>query len=282
NQWGGTVGGPVVLPRLYNGKDKTFFFFDFEGTNSRSQSVFITTLPPPDWRAGDFSNLRTASRLPITIFDPLTVQADPQNPGKCIRSPFEGNRVPQSRMSQVAVAAMKYFPTANANAVNPNTYSNNFVATGSAPSNSYRTDARVDQNWTPKWRMFIRVSEGWNNSVQYNAFGNAAMPGDGGGITTGGARSVSLDHVFTLTPTLIANVGYGFGRFVYRRDCFGEGFDLTSLGFPSYLSPVAARNLLIFPKMDFAGVASPLGQSFTKDFEAYMTHTASASITKIF
>jgi len=108
------------------------------------------------------------------------------------------------------------------------------------------------------------------------------MPGDGGGITTGGSRSVSLDHVFTFTPTLLANVRYGFGRTVYRRDCFGEGFDLSSLGFPSYLAPIAARNLLIFPKMDFAGVASALGQSFTKDFEGYMTHTASASITKVF
>ena len=90
------------------------------------------------------------------------------------------------------------------------------------------------------------------------------MPGDGGGITTGGSRSVSLDHVFTFTPTLLANVRYGFGRTVYRRDCFGEGFDLSSLGFPSYLAPIAARNLLIFPKMDFAGVASALGQSFTR------------------
>jgi hypothetical protein len=95
-------------------------------------------------------------------------------------------------------------------------------------------------------------------------FRQCRMPGDGGGITTGGSRSVSLDHVFTFTPTLLANVRYGFGRTVYRRDCFGEGFDLSSLGFPSYLAPIAARNLLIFPKMDFAGVASALGQSFTR------------------
>src|SRR5439155_2499394 len=63
---------------------------------------------------------------------------------------------------------------------------------------------------------------------------------------------------------------------------FGEGFDLAGLGFPSYLAPIAARNLLIFPKMDFAGAVTALGQSFTKDFEAYMNHSLTGSITKVF
>src|SRR3712207_6997390 len=62
------------------------------------------------------------------------------------------------------------------------------------------------------WRMFVRVSVGWYDSVQFNAFNNAAMPGDGGGITTGGNRSVTLDNVFTISPTTVANVRYGLDR----------------------------------------------------------------------
>lgn len=281
NQWGGTVGGPIVIPHVYDGRNKTFFFFGFEGTNARSQSVFSTTVPPDEWRRGDFANLRTAAGAPILIYDPLTGRPDPANPARFIRTPFAGNRIPVDRMDPVAVNAMKYFPAPNTPPINPNTFANNFVTAGSAPSNSYRSDSRIDHNWTSWWRMFGRVSVGWNDAIQFNAFGNAAMPGDGGGITHGANRSVSLDNVFTLSPTLIANVRYGFGRTLYRRDNFGEGFDLTSLGFPSYLPQVAARNLLIFPKMDFAGSVSALGQSFTKDVEAYMNHSVLASITKI-
>src|SRR6266540_252202 len=281
NQWGGTVGGPVVIPRLYDGRNKTFFFFGFEGTYSRSQSVFSATVPPSEWRSGDFSNLRTAAGAPIVIYDPLTGRPDPANPSRFIRSPFPGNRIPQERMDPVAVNAMKYFPAPNAIPINPYTNANNFVATGSAPSNSYRTDSRVDQNWASWWRMFARVSVGWYDSIQFNAFGNPAMPGDGGGITNGANRSMTLDNLFTISPNTVANVRYGFGRTVYRRDNFGEGFDLTSLGLPSYLPAVAARNLLIFPKMDFAGSVSALGQSFTKDVEAYMNHSVTGSVTKV-
>ena len=54
NQWGGIVGGPVVIPGVYNGKDKTFFFYGFEGTNSRSQSVFSTNGTPTGMARGRF------------------------------------------------------------------------------------------------------------------------------------------------------------------------------------------------------------------------------------
>jgi hypothetical protein len=68
-QWGGTGGGPVVIPRLYNGKDRTFWLFGFEGSPTSSQAVFTGTVPTPELRAGDFSNLRTASGAPIIIYD---------------------------------------------------------------------------------------------------------------------------------------------------------------------------------------------------------------------
>ena len=282
NQWGGTVGGPVYLPGLYNGRDKTFFFFGFEATQQRVQSVFSGTVPIADWRAGDFSNLRTAGGASIVVYDPLSGRVDPANPSRFIRNPFEGNRIPQSRMDPVAVNAMKFFPLPNAAPGNPFTNVNNYVVDGAVPTNSYRTDARMDHNWTEKWRMFGRVSVGWSDSFPLNAFGNDATPGDGSGPNPFTRKSVTLDNTFLFSPTLIGNIRYGFGRLVNDRTPYGAGFDVTSIGLPKYLDEPGGRNVRIFPKMDFAGVASPLGQNFTLAFEADMDHTVIGSVTKVF
>jgi hypothetical protein len=88
NQWGGTVGGPVFLPKLYDGRDKSFFFAGLEGTNSRSQSVYTGTMPIEPWLAGDFSGLRTAGGQPITIYDPLTVRERPRKSWEVHPQPF--------------------------------------------------------------------------------------------------------------------------------------------------------------------------------------------------
>lgn len=282
NQWGGTVGGPVLIPRLHNGRDKTFFFFGFEATNVRNQGVFAATVPTAEWRAGDFSNLRNGAGNPIAIYDPLTGRADPGNPSRFIRDPFQGNRVPQNRFDPIAVNAVKFFPEPNAAPVNPFTQANNFLSSGSVPSDSYRTDVRVDHNWSSKVRTSARVSVGWSESTPLNGYGNVATPNDGSGINFTGQRNVTLDNVILFTPQLIGNIRYGFGRNVSDRIPIGAGFDVTSLGFPRYLADAAARNMTIFPKMDFAGAASALGQNFTRAFEAGMGHFLTGGVTRIF
>jgi hypothetical protein len=281
NQWGGTVGGPVYLPKLYDGRDKTFFFVGFEGTNARSQSVYTGTVPIAAWRGGDFSDLRSSGGTPIIIYDPLTGRPDPANPARFIRDPFTGNRVPQNRFDVTAVNAMKFFPQPNATPVNAYTNANNYVTTGAVPSDSYRTDIRGDHNWTENWRMFLRVSLGWSKSTPLYSYGNAATPTDGSGPSEGRSRSVTLDQVFTFSPTLIGNLRYGLGRLVSDRMPFGAGFDVTSLGFPKYLDESAARNIRIFPKMSFSGAVGDLGQNHTRAFEASLTHNLNFSVTKI-
>src|SRR4051812_13039839 len=81
NEFGGTVGGPVVIPGLYNGRNKTFFFFSEQSVRARSGTSAFATVPIEAWRNGDFSNLKNGSGTPVTLYDPLQVGAD-------------GNRVP--------------------------------------------------------------------------------------------------------------------------------------------------------------------------------------------
>ena len=282
NQWGGTVGGPIYIPGLYNGRDKSFFFVGVETTNSRSGSVFTGTMPLAPWRTGDFSALKTSSGQPITIYDPLTVRPDTANPGKFIRDPFAGNIIPLGRQDKVAVNAMQYFPAPNTTPTNVNTGANNFTNSGTAPSDSHRVDTRIDQNWASWWRMFARVSTSWNKGTPFNGFGTTGSS-SGSGPSDGRQISVSLDQTFTVSPTLIGNLRYGLGRTHSNRVPFSDGIDHEALGFPSYLAEVAAREGKEFPRMDFSGAVASLGQAgWTRLSPGSMVHSLSGSVTKIF
>jgi hypothetical protein len=274
NQWGGTVGGPIA-------KDKSFFFSGFEANNQRSQTVFTGTMPTDAWKQGDFSNLKTSSGQAITIYDPNTVREDPANPGKFIRDPFAGNRIPSARFDKVAVNMAKYWPTPNTTPSNQYTNANNFTSAGSGPSDSYRVDTRVDHNWTPSWRTFARVSTSWYENVSFNGFGNIATS-SGSGTSNGRAMQVSLDNTVTFSPTLIGNFRYGFGRTRSTSIPFSDGVDLQALGLPAYYAQAAQPEGIEFPRTEFSGAVANLGQSgWTRLFMAPMVHDFTGSMTKM-
>ena len=99
NQYGFTLGGPVVIPHLYNGRNKTFFFGDYEGFRETVASPTSFTVPTALQRQGDFSQTLSSSGQQITIYDPASVT---MVNGVAQRSPFPGNVIPQSRLNPVA------------------------------------------------------------------------------------------------------------------------------------------------------------------------------------
>src|SRR5260370_39848203 len=84
NEFGGSFGGPVVIPKLYNGRNRTFFFFAYEGWRYREASQNPYLVPTAAELSGDFSS----SILNHNIYDPATTQADPSNPSQFTRAPF--------------------------------------------------------------------------------------------------------------------------------------------------------------------------------------------------
>src|SRR5207237_5413181 len=158
HDFGGTIGGPVRIPKLYNGKDKTFFFFNWEVFRNKvlgNSSTSLVTVPTAAYRTGDFSAALTSRNLgndglgrPImenTIYDPLsnfTVN------GATYLNPFLGNRIPLNRMDPVAVKIQAYFPApGNDNLVNNWLPNGIYTKLQSAPA------FKIDHNFDSKDKM---------------------------------------------------------------------------------------------------------------------------------
>ncbi|PYV04696.1 MAG: TonB-dependent receptor, partial [Acidobacteria bacterium] len=101
--WGGSAGGPIK-------KDKTFFWASNEGYHTGTVWTRVLTVPTLLQRAGDFSQTFDSQGNLVTIYDPLSTKADPNNPGKFIRTPFAGNKIPALRMNPTGMALMAFFP----------------------------------------------------------------------------------------------------------------------------------------------------------------------------
>jgi hypothetical protein len=108
NDFGATIGGPLSIPHLYSGKDRTFFFAGFEGILFRGgPSGAFLTLPTAAMQQGNFSGYVNAQGGLIPIYDPTTTRSVN---GTLARDPFPGNTIPQARISSVAQNLLKYFP----------------------------------------------------------------------------------------------------------------------------------------------------------------------------
>lgn len=108
NDFGASVGGPIRVPKIYNGKNRSFFFFAFEGFRNREGATDqIRSVPTPEMYQGDFSNWVDAQGRLLTIYDPATTRPDPNGTG-FIRDPFPGNIIPQNRFSEFSKKVMAY------------------------------------------------------------------------------------------------------------------------------------------------------------------------------
>ena len=110
NQYGGTVGGPVVVPKLVNGKDRLFFLFNFEGLRETKSLTATPSVPLTPWRTGDFSNFRDTNGNIIPVYDPATRVFDAA--GTVIQAPtqFPGNRIPANRIDPISRQLADYYP----------------------------------------------------------------------------------------------------------------------------------------------------------------------------
>lgn len=253
NQFGATLGGP-----LNKSRDRTFFFFSYEGLRQVNPGSSFFSVPTQRMRNGDFGE------IPNAIYDPTTINAAGE------RQPFANKIIPANRISPIARNLMaKYaLPTL------PGVQNNFFSQAGGRPNdNAY--SIRVDHRFGDNHNMYGRVS--WNDrQVQLaDHFQNEASPNTGqdGSVNT----SATLDHNSLIGGWILhGNIGYAYAA---NPRSAPTGTKLSSLGFPSALDSVMQFD--IFPRVEPAGYA-PLGGDPTwvigNKFETYNLNADAAKL----
>ena len=230
NQFGGVVSGPVYIPGVYNGKNRTFFMFDIEVLRQRLAGAAPVVVPSPAFRAGDFSSLASGK----IIRDPVTGQ------------PFPGNIIPADRLSSQAVALLKYVPAPNQSGVT------NYLGTTHNNINNNQYLGRIDHvfnEWNRVFGHFVYQT----NSLQTVGANPWDQQYD---KPTDYNVAVGQTHVFS--PTVINELRAGWQRFKWF---YGSEFTNTSF------SILKEFNMLGFPEDPFLaglptiGIAGYLGLS---------------------
>lgn len=261
NQFGANAGGPLYIPGVYNGKDKTFWFFSYEGFRLRQGQTYVETVPTAAERLGDFSGLLDSSGKQVPIYSPVNCASGPCAVGSNgqLTSPrlqFPGNAIPSNQINPTSAALMRLWPAPNA-AGAPFTNQNNFITNASVGGNNDEYVARIDQNVSDKQHLFGRYSRWSNLNLPISPFGNGVCQDRCTETFT--TNDIVLDDTYSWTPTLISDIHVGFDRLAYDRTPLSQtGFDLTSIGWPASLNTDVPAALRTFPTPNVQDMSSGL------------------------
>ncbi len=246
NQFGFTLGGPVYLPKVYNGRNRTFWFVAYEGLRERSLNAFTGTVPTALERNGDFSRTFDTNGTLIQIFNPRTTRLDPNRPAgttRYIRDVFPGNVIPQSELGAIARNLLPYYPSANQPGRGLSNFDNYFIASANS-LDSDRVDLRVDHQLTSRHSVFFRHNWFENLNAQPLVFDHFASPVETPnripGINTVG------NHTWAISPSTILEHHFSFAQSETNRTPLSMDFDQTQLGLPN--SAVDGQRVKYFPR----------------------------------
>ena len=248
HQYGGTFGGPVFLPNIYNGRNKTFFFTSFEGRRERNPLQGLYSIPTAKEMAGDFSEtyaIVNGQPQQVQIFNPFTTRLVN---GRYVRDAFPGNIIPASMQNPIAREVLNAYPAPNRPG-DPITGRRNYFFKDTQHYSRDLFSARVDHYFSEAHRLFGRFN--YQENLQKSPIG-VVMFSDPVSVLDN-FRNFGLDDTLQISPSLSSVFRYSYTR--YRANQFPReslGFDPTQLGLPSYLRDSA--NVLIHPNFAFGFV----------------------------
>ncbi len=216
NQFGFELDGPVVLPKLYNGHDKTFFMASYEGFRNVQSNTSLSTQMPSAFFKGDFSGVPAASITGGTLKDPFNANA-----------PFAGNVIPTARLSPIVQKLQQYYQGTNLPGL-----ANNLSVPVPSSARYNQTVDRIDQNIGDKIRLYARAHwQQWNSFAgNQNAVNGTTVPTE--------VRNYTIGYTHTLRPTLVND--FRVGRNFFKSDALNyfavnglksAGSDLGIAGF---------------------------------------------------
>ncbi len=285
NNYGVSIGGPVSIPKIYSGANKTFFFFGWEGERFSQSSLFQSSVPTALNRQGDFSqtviNYQNGNPVYANIYDPFNGAEDAS--GNWVRPQFAGNKIPATASGGVSGQStlfshyLSLWPEPNhaPNANSDHTYNYYSIINAERPTDRFFT--RLDENFSNNHRLNFTLSRArMTNKIPAPFFHGARS------VTTDNDWLGSLQYSWIATPTSILDVHLGFATArLYSDGVSGYGaeadpsIDTTTWGFDSLLVNNNERTTSqIAPAMNIPGY-TPVGGS---EFDTFINQTTNGSV----
>ena len=270
NRPGFTLTGPVRIPGLYDGRDKTFFTVGYErikDVRPRFDAPADSWVPTEALRNGDFS----AYSSNITIYDPMT--RVPTGTGQYTGQAFPGNVIPQNRISPVSRAILEYYSLPKTSGLPGNIYDSTLAETADYSNFT----ARLDQKISDSNKMFVRYSW-YNRDSNYNEYLDSEASGTWFQFQS---YQAVIDDVHVINPTTVLNVRYGYNRFERNsgQQPDARNWDMTLLDFPAQYNSLISEAARYFPRLDFDG-NTMIDVAYGNDFRPTTSHTAVATLNK--
>jgi hypothetical protein len=240
NDFGGTAGGPIWIPKIYNGKDKTFFFFSYESSPTTTANTnTLDTVPTLDYRLGNFNAaaLATGNKSlgldplgrPIiqnSIYDPLSQGPVSASDSRLIRNPFPGNVIPITQLDPVALKIQALVP--NPQGPNATQLINNYNSPFQTKTQSYIPSIKLDHSLSSK----IKLSGFWGWTHSATPASNGTSDGFSAPITTFAPTAFDtvnyrLNYDHSLTPTMLLHLGGAYQSSALDMPALVDNYDVT-------------------------------------------------------
>ncbi len=251
NQFGFDLGGPITIPKLFQGKNRAFFFFAYEGLRQNSFSSFTGTVPTAAESQGDFSHMFNSAGALTVIYDPSTTEPNPNGPaGTYIRTAFSGNVIPSTEINSIATNILKYFPLPNQAGIGQSD-TNNYFSPAPSTLDDNRYDSRIDFQLSNKHSVFAHGLYFGNLNTSPNVYDSPESPVNTPNMIPGWQAVVG--HTWTISPSTILVHHVSLADTQTNRVPLTLGFNDGSLGFPSTVTSGMQANF--FPEVTVGGTS---------------------------
>lgn len=273
NLFGGSAGGPVVLPKVYDGRNKTFWFVNYEGSREGVPRAFVSTVPTALQRGGNFSQTRIrsgANVLNFNLFDPLSTR---QQGSTFVRDPFPGAVVPANRFNPISSRLINLYPDPN-HPGDEVTGATNYRLSFKDPVRDDGYVVKMDHRFNDRHFMFARYSFRRFFVGRAREFRNDVN----GDSESRDAPGLALDHTWVASPSTVLNFRYGLSRFKIGAAIDNLGTDMVALGFPpAFVSQLVVQAI---PAITISNGFTPIANVNKLNRGAEDSHTLRASVTR--
>lgn len=268
NQFGGFISGPVVLPHIYNGIDKTFFTFGYEGVRNVAPVTGTTTVPTALMRQGIFTEGKDVVYNP-TSYNSSTGNRSPIAAASCNGVAYSaGYCIPASQTDATATKLMALIPAPNLSGT-----ASNYAYAENITDKDDQFNFRIDQNFSDKQRTFVRFTRGANDHVNYDLF-NQPNGANQGWTQTLSSYLVALGHLWALSPNTLLQFSYGFARQKNLQLPSQFLYNASDYGFSSNFA--SQQQSMGIPVLQFTGLQQ-MGNGSYYNFWGHNAHSLNAS-----